>query len=148
MLNLRVVFLSAPTSLASIMVIDPHNAAATHVGGAPKRGSRSTWFGRASQLEIGLSSCVLVAISPHRAKLGGRAPRDAPGRHPSADPRRWRPAGGTVAGAGLAVPPQRLIVDVNPPLVSDNSKSFLLKRTLADWLIGVLVWQISMDRCS
>jgi hypothetical protein len=34
-------------------------------------GSGSTWFGRVSQLEIGVSSCVLVASLPRRAKLGG-----------------------------------------------------------------------------
>jgi hypothetical protein len=41
-LNLRVVLLGAPTSLASIMVIGTHHAAATHVGEAPKRASGST----------------------------------------------------------------------------------------------------------
>jgi hypothetical protein len=32
--GLQVVLLSAPTSLASIMVIGPHHAAVTHVGGS------------------------------------------------------------------------------------------------------------------
>jgi hypothetical protein len=32
MVSLQVVMLSAPTSLASIMVIGPHHAAVTHVG--------------------------------------------------------------------------------------------------------------------
>jgi hypothetical protein len=36
-------------------------------------------------------------------ELGGRDPRDALGRHPSADPRRWRPAGEHVAGAPLGI---------------------------------------------
>jgi hypothetical protein len=57
------------------MVIGPHHAATptshTAVGETPKRASGITWFGSVSQLEIGLSSCVLVAISPRRAKLGG-----------------------------------------------------------------------------
>jgi hypothetical protein len=70
-MDLRIALLGAPTSLARIMVIGPHHAAATYVGEAPKWASGSTWFGRVSQLEIGLSSCVLVAISPRRAKLGG-----------------------------------------------------------------------------
>jgi hypothetical protein len=38
---------------------------------APKWASGSTWFGKGSQEGAGLSSCVLVAISPRRAKLGG-----------------------------------------------------------------------------
>jgi hypothetical protein len=93
MLGLRVVLLGAPTSLAGIMVIDPHHAAATHTrrcSSEPKRASGSTWFGKVSQLEVGLSSCVLVAISPRRGELGG-GPRGrrmrAPGRNPSAGPR-------------------------------------------------------------
>jgi hypothetical protein len=32
MVNLQVVLLSAPTSLASLMMIGPHHAAVTHVG--------------------------------------------------------------------------------------------------------------------
>jgi hypothetical protein len=36
-LDIRVVLLGAPTSLAGIMVIDPCHAAATYVRGAPKR---------------------------------------------------------------------------------------------------------------
>jgi hypothetical protein len=49
----------------------------------------------------------LIAISnlaPPR-QVGGRDPRDALGRCPSADPRRWRPASGPVAEADLAVCP-------------------------------------------
>jgi hypothetical protein len=46
MLNLRIALLGAPTSLASIMVVGPHHAAAAHVGMAPKRASGSTWFGK------------------------------------------------------------------------------------------------------
>jgi hypothetical protein len=69
----------------------------------PKWASRSTWFGWVFTENADLSFCVLVTNSPRRAKLGRRAPRDALGQHPSADPRRWRPAGGPVAGAGLAV---------------------------------------------
>jgi hypothetical protein len=63
---------------------------------APKWASGSTWFSWVFTESAGLSFCVLVAISPHRAKLGGAALRDAPGRYPPADPRRWRlppPAG-------------------------------------------------------
>jgi hypothetical protein len=36
-------------------------------------------------------------------QVGGRDPRDALGRHPSAGPRRWPPAGGPVAGAQLGI---------------------------------------------
>jgi hypothetical protein len=90
------------------MVIGPHHAAVTHVGEiAPKWASGSTWLDKGSQESAGLSFCVLVAISPRRAKLGGlpRGPRDALGQRPSAAPRRWRPAGGPVAGADLAICP-------------------------------------------
>jgi hypothetical protein len=38
---------------------------------APKWTSGSTWFGKGSQGSAGLSFCVLVAISPRRAKWGG-----------------------------------------------------------------------------
>jgi hypothetical protein len=91
MLGLRIALLSALASLTSIMVIGPHHAAATYVGEPPERASGGTWFSKVLQLEVGLSFCVLVATSPDR--------------HPAADPRRWRPAGGAVAGAGLAVRP-------------------------------------------
>jgi hypothetical protein len=41
MVNLQVVMLSAPTSLASIMVIGgPHHAAVTHVGDSSEVGQR------------------------------------------------------------------------------------------------------------
>jgi hypothetical protein len=40
MVNLQVVMLSAPTSLASIMVVVPHHAAVTHVGGSSEVGQR------------------------------------------------------------------------------------------------------------
>jgi hypothetical protein len=53
-----------------------------------------------------LSSLVLFYficyLAPPR-RVGGRDPRDALGRHPSADPLRWRPASGPVAGARLGI---------------------------------------------
>jgi hypothetical protein len=105
------ILLGAPASLSSIMAIGPHHAAATYVGGAPKRASRSTWFGKV-QLEIGLSSCALVAISRRRAKLGGVPRGMGPaGTPPPVAPHRWRPASGPVAGAGLAVfPPAASVI--------------------------------------
>jgi hypothetical protein len=64
--------LGAPTSLASTAwSVRTSHAATTCAGETPKRASGGTWFGMVSQLEIGLSSCVLVATSPRRAKLGG-----------------------------------------------------------------------------
>jgi hypothetical protein len=131
MVNLQIVMLSAPTSLASIMVIGPHHAAASHTSEiAPKWASGSTpWFGKGSQESAGLSFCVLLTIyiepetqlerigsacglgasptpdllrpaAPSK-QVGGFVPRDALGRYLSADPRRWPPAGGPVAGARL-----------------------------------------------
>ncbi len=40
MVNLQIVMLSAPTSLASIMVIGPHHAAVTHAGDSSEVGQR------------------------------------------------------------------------------------------------------------
>jgi hypothetical protein len=40
MVSLQIVVLGAPTSLASIMVIGPHHAAVTHVGGSSEVGQR------------------------------------------------------------------------------------------------------------
>jgi hypothetical protein len=78
-----------------------------YVREAPKRASGSTWLVRQgiSQLEIGLSSCVLVAISPRRAKLGGvpRGVRSADTPPPTPTAGAPPPAAGPVAGAGLAV---------------------------------------------
>jgi hypothetical protein len=50
------------------------------------------------------SLCLGDYLGPPR-QVGGRAPRDALGRHPPADPRRWRTAGGPVAGAQLGIEP-------------------------------------------
>jgi hypothetical protein len=89
MVNLRFVLLSAPASLAGIMVIGPHHAAVTHAGDSSEVGQREHIRGSArvhSQESAGLSFCVLVAISSRRAKWGVCAPRDAPGRRPSAGP--------------------------------------------------------------
>jgi hypothetical protein len=74
MVSFQVVMLSAPTSLASIMVIGPHHAAVTHVGGSSEVGQREHMVRQGftgSQESAGLSFCVLVAISPRCAKLGG-----------------------------------------------------------------------------
>jgi hypothetical protein len=46
--------------------------------------------------------CLDGYLAPPR-QVGVCAPRDVLGRHPSADPRRWRTAGGPVAGAQLGI---------------------------------------------
>jgi hypothetical protein len=104
MMDLQVVLLGAPTSLASIMVIDPHHAAVTHVGGSSEVGQREHMVRQGFTESAGLSFFVLLGGYPAPPRqVGGRAPRDSPGRHPSAEhPRRWCPAGGPMAGAGLA----------------------------------------------
>jgi hypothetical protein len=87
---------SAPTSLASIMVIGPHHAAVIHVGGSSEVGQREHMV---RQLHKCWSEflCLGSYLAPPR-QVGGVFPRDALGRHPSADRRRWRPAGlGSVA---------------------------------------------------
>jgi hypothetical protein len=45
MLNPRIALLGAPTYLASIMAIDPHHAAATHVGEAAGQREHVVWQG-------------------------------------------------------------------------------------------------------
>mgnify|MGYP006155091983 CR=1 FL=1 len=101
MVNLQVVMLGAPTSLASIMVIGPHHAAVTHVGDSSEVGQREHMvrqgFTRKCWSEF---LCLGDYLAPPR-RVGGFVPRDALGRHPSPGPRRWRTAGGPVAGAQL-----------------------------------------------
>jgi hypothetical protein len=63
--------LSALTFLASIMVIGPHHAAVTHAGDSSEVGQREHMARQGFTRKCCLSSCVLVAISPRRAKLGG-----------------------------------------------------------------------------
>jgi hypothetical protein len=91
--------LGAPTSLASIMVVlGPHHAAVTHVGDSSEVGQREHMvrqgFTRKCWSEF---LCLGNYLAPPR-QVWGVFPRDALGRHPSADPRRWRPAGGPVPG--------------------------------------------------
>ena len=105
MVNLQIVMLSAPTSLASIMVIGPHHAAVTHVGDSSEVGQREHMvrqgFTRKCWSEF---LCLGDYLAPPR-QARGFAPRDALGRHPSAGTRRWRTAGGPVAGAQLTYNP-------------------------------------------
>jgi hypothetical protein len=85
------------------MVIDPHHAAVTHVGDSSEVGQREQHMGRQGFTAKCWSEflCLGGYLAPPR-QVGGCAPRDALGRHPSADPHRWRPAGGPVAGAQSA----------------------------------------------
>jgi hypothetical protein len=111
MVSPQVVMLGAPTSLASIMMTVPHHAAVIHVGDSTEVGQREHMvrqgFTRKCWSEF---LCLLAYLAPPRQVEGG-SPRDALGRHPSADPRRWRPAGGPVAGAQLGIEP--LVVNDN-----------------------------------
>jgi hypothetical protein len=102
---------AAPTySLASTMVIGPHHAAVTHVGD-----SSSEVGQREHMVRLGIHRkcwseflCLgdYLARPAAPSQVAGCAPRGALGRHPSADPRRWRrPAGGPVAGAQLGTKP-------------------------------------------
>jgi hypothetical protein len=104
MVGLQAVMLGAPTSLASIMVIGPHHAAVAHVGDSSEVGQRE------HMVRQGLTGrcwsellCLGCYLAPPRQVGGGASPRDALGRHLSADPRRWRPTGGPVAGAQLGI---------------------------------------------
>ena len=101
MVGLQIAVLGDPTSLASIMVIGPHHAAVTHVGDSSEVGQREHMvrqgFTRKCWSEF---LCLGGYLAPPR-QVGGFAPRDALGRHPSVGPRRWRTAVGPVAGAQL-----------------------------------------------
>jgi hypothetical protein len=113
MVDLKVVvLLGAPTSLASNVVIGPHYAAVTHVGDSSEVGQREHIHGSA-----GYSQKVMVWVSvswwlvaPYLApprQVGGGVPGgmrsvDTPPPLRRPPPRRWRPAGGPVAGAQSA----------------------------------------------
>jgi hypothetical protein len=104
MVSLQIAMLGATTSLASIMVIGAHHAAVTHAGDSSEVGQREHMvrqgFTRRCWSEF---LCLGGYLAPPR-QVGGFAPRDALGRHPPpADPRRWRTAGGPVAGAQLGI---------------------------------------------
>jgi hypothetical protein len=86
------------------MVIGPHHAAVTNVGDSSEVGQREHMvrqgFTRKCWPEF---LCLGGYLAPPR-QVGGFPPRGALGRHPPADPRRWRPAGGpAVAGAQLGI---------------------------------------------
>ena len=131
--------LGAPTSLASIMVIGPHHAAVIHVGAvAPKWASGSTWFGKGSQESAGLSFCVLVAISPRRAKPGG-----LPRGMRSADTPPPAPAAGAPP-AGPWQEPNWVYSYVSPHMVNDNIAGYRLETfTIQELLQSVT----SLTRC-
>jgi hypothetical protein len=126
MVSLQVVLLSAPTSLASTMVIVPHHAAVTHAGyssevrsGPAEAHVSAGYIHRKSWSEF----CVLVTTSPRRVKwvCVPRGMRSVVGRHPSADPRRrWCPAGGPVAGAQSSKVIANQVGSVIPRVVNDN----------------------------
>jgi len=103
MVSLQVVMLGAPTSLAGIMVIGPHHAAVTHVGGSSEVGQREHMVWQGLTRKCWSEFLCLGGYHTPPRQVGGFAPRDALGRHPSADPRRWRTAGGPVAGAQLGI---------------------------------------------
>jgi hypothetical protein len=82
MMSLQIAFLGAPTSLASIMVIGPHYAAVTHARDSSEVGQRE------HMVRLGIHRkwwseflCLGGYLAPPR-QVGGRAPRDALGRHP------------------------------------------------------------------
>jgi hypothetical protein len=82
MVNLQVVLLSSPTSLASIMVIGPqHHAAVTYVGDSSEVRQRE------HVLRLGIHRkcwseflCLGAYLAPPH-QVVGCAPRDALGRH-------------------------------------------------------------------
>jgi hypothetical protein len=80
MVSLQIAMLSAPTSLASIMVIGPHHAAVTHVGGSSEVGQREHMARQGFTRKCwSLFLCLGDYLAPPR-QVGGFVPRDAFGR--------------------------------------------------------------------
>jgi hypothetical protein len=107
MVGLQVVLLGAPTSLASIMVIGPHHAAVTHVGGASSEvGQREHMVRLGIHRKCWSEFLCLGGYLPCRAKqVGGDVPRGMrPAATPSPTP-AGGPTGGPVAGAPLGMEP-------------------------------------------
>jgi hypothetical protein len=87
------VLLGAPTSLSSLMVVVPHHAAVTHVGDSSEVGQREHMVRQGFTGKCWSEFlCLGGYLAPPR-QVGGFVPRDALGRHPSTDPRRWRTIG-------------------------------------------------------
>jgi hypothetical protein len=87
------------------MVIGPHHAAVTHVGHSSEVGQREHMVRLGIHRKCWSEFMCLGDYLAQPRQVGGRAQRDAPDRHPSADPRRWHPAGGPAAGAQLGIEP-------------------------------------------
>jgi hypothetical protein len=88
-MSLQVVLLSAPTSLASTMVIVPHHAAVTHVGDSSEVGQREHMVRQGFTGKCWSEFlCLGDYLAPPRQLGVACAPRDAapPSRRPSAGP--------------------------------------------------------------
>jgi hypothetical protein len=97
MVGLQVVLLGALPFLSPALWWSVRTTPPSHTSEvAPKWASGSTWFGKGKCWSEFL--CLGGYLTPPR-QVGGCAPWDALGRRPPADPRRWTPAGGPVAGA-------------------------------------------------
>jgi hypothetical protein len=86
MVSLQVVMLGAPTSLASIMVVGPHHAAVTHVGGSSEVGQREHMVRQGFTRKCWSEFLRLGGYLAPPRQVRGFVPRDSLGRHPSADP--------------------------------------------------------------
>jgi hypothetical protein len=125
----RVLPLLSPALWGSVRTTPPSHTSEI----APKWASGSIWFGKSSQESAGLSFCVLVTISPRRAKLGAlpRGMRSAD--TPPAGPRRWRPAGGPVTGAQLGIH-MLTMWDLDPThMVSDNIAGYRIRARAVEY---------------
>jgi hypothetical protein len=93
------------TSLSSIMVIGPHHAAVTHVGGSSEVGQREHMVRLGIHRKCWSEFLCLGSYLPPPRQVGGFAPRDALGRPPPPPTPAggWRTAGGPVAGAQLGM---------------------------------------------
>jgi hypothetical protein len=103
MVDLQVVMLGAPTSLASIMVIVPHHTAVTHVEGSSEVGQREHMARQGPTKKCWSEFlCLGVYLAPPR-QVGGFSRGMRSSGTPPVAPRRWRTAGGPVAGAQLGI---------------------------------------------
>jgi len=102
MVNLQIVMLSAPTSLASIMVIGPHHAAVTHVGDSSEVGQREHMvrqgFTRKCWSWVSVSWWLSRPAAPSQGVCPAGCARPAPLRRPPPLAHRRRARGRSPIG--------------------------------------------------
>jgi hypothetical protein len=86
--------LGAPTSLASTMMTGPHHAAVIHAGDSSEVGQREHMVRQVFTRKCWSEFLCLGGYPASPRQVRGFVPRDALGRHPSADPAAGAPPAG------------------------------------------------------